>query len=331
MATKGDAMQACVKRLIAVASVWLMLCAAVATAQDYPARTVKIIIPLGAGGGGDVFARAIADQLQKTWGQPFVVENRPGGAQNIGARACAESPPDGYTICVLSTEPMVYNQFQYKNPGYDPAKDFVPIRHLFFNSLALVANPSLNVKTIPDLIALAKSKPGTLSYGSFSFPFVQFMDKLNKAEGIDIVRVPFKSGGEATTAVLSGSTPVGILALSNMVPLLQSGRITAIVIMGKKRSPLLPEVPTLAEARPRDDYPPPWFGLFAPAGTPQPIVAKLASEVGRILDDPAFRGRMYTQRGVEPSELQLEEFASFIRHDRAIAERIFLESGLKPM
>jgi tripartite-type tricarboxylate transporter receptor subunit TctC len=323
-------MLACAKGSIWAICVWLMSCAVV-TAQDYPTRTVRVIIPLGAGGGGDVFARSVADQLQKAWGQPVVVENRPGGAQNIGARACAESPPDGYTICVLSTEPVVYNQFQYKQPGYDPAKDFVPIRHLFFNSLALVANPALNVKTIPELVALAKAKPGTLSYGSFSFPFVQFMDNLNRTEGIDIVRVPFKSGGEATTAVLSGSTPVGVLALSNMVPLLQSGRITPIVIMGKQRSPLLPDVPTLTEVRPRDEYPPPWFGLFAPAGCPQPIVAKIASAVGRIVDDPAFRERMYTQRAVEPSELQLEDFGRFIRQERAIAERIVRESGHKPM
>ena len=235
-------------------------------------------------------------------GQPFIVENRPGGGQNIGGRACAEAPPDGYTICVLSTEPVIYNQFQYKSLPFNPEKDFLPIRLLFLNSLALVVNPSLKVKTIPELIAYAKSKPGTLSYGTFSFPFMQFMDKFNKEEGTDIVRVPFKSGGEATTAVLAGTTPVAILALSNMVSLLQSGRITAIAIMGNARSPLLPDVPTLTEVRPRDQYPPPWFGLFAPTGTPQPIVTKLAHEVSRIIDDPGFRKRMFVDRGVEPSE-----------------------------
>ena len=302
-----------------------------AAAQDYPTRPVRIIIPLGPGGGGDVFARAVADQLQKAWGQPFVVENRPGGGQNIGGRACAEAPPDGYTICVLSTEPVIYNQFQYKSLPFNPEKDFVPICLLFLNSLALVANPSLKVKTIPELIAYAKSKPGTLSYGTFSFPFMQFMDKFNKEEGTDIVRVPFKSGGEATTAVLAGTTPVAILALSNMVSLLQSSRITAIAIMGNARSPLLPDVPTLTEVRPRDQYPPPWFGLFAPTGTPQPIVTKLAGEVSRIIDDPGFRKRMFVDRGVEPSEKKLDQFADFIREDRKIGERIFQELGQKPM
>jgi tripartite-type tricarboxylate transporter receptor subunit TctC len=313
-----------------MAAVWLACCT-VASAQDYPSRPVRIVIPLGAGGGGDVFTRALAEQLQKALGQPFIVENRPGGGQNIGSRACAESAPDGYTICVLSTEPIIYNQFQYKSLPYNPEKDFLPIRLLFQNLLAFVVNPSLNVKTFPDLIALAKAKPGTLSYGTFSFPFMQFMDKFNKQEGTDIVRVPFKSGGEAATAVLAGTTPIAILALSDMVPLLQSGRIGAVAIMGDARTPLLPDVPTLTEVRPQDQYPPPWFGLFAPAGTPQPIVAKLAGAASRIIDDPAFHKRMFTDRGVEPSDKQLDQFGNFIREYRKIGERIFRDSGLKPI
>jgi tripartite-type tricarboxylate transporter receptor subunit TctC len=311
------------------AILWLALCVT-APAQDYPNHSVRIVIPLGPGGGGDVFTRALADRLQKALGQPFVVENRPGGGQNIGARACAESPPDGYTICVLSSEPVIYNQFQYKSLPYDPEKDFLPIRNLFFNTLALVANPALKLKTIADLVALAKSRPGTLSYGTFSFPLSQFMEKLKRETGADIVRVPFKSGGELVNAVLAGSTPVAILALSNMVPLMQSGRISGLVLMSNARSPLFPDLPTLAEVRPGENYPPTWFGLFAPAGTPQPIMNKLASEVARIVDDGDFQKRMFIDRGVEPGQMQLETFASFIKKDRKVAERIFQESGLKP-
>jgi tripartite-type tricarboxylate transporter receptor subunit TctC len=298
--------------------------------QGYPTRTVKVIIPLAAGGGGDIFTRAVADRLQKALGQSFVVENRPGGGMNIGTRACAESPPDGYTICVLSSEPVVYSQFQYKSLPYDPEKDFAPIALLFFNSLALVANPALNLKTIPDLVALAKAKPGTLSYGTFSFPLSQFMEKLKRETGADLVRVPFKGGGELVNAVLSGSTPVAILALSNMVPLLQSGRITGIALMSNTRSPLFPNLPTLAELRPSEDYPTTWFGLFAPAGVPAPIVARLAGEVTRILSDPEFRQRMFIDRGVEPSGMTLAEFGHFIKKDRKAAERIFKDSGLQP-
>jgi tripartite-type tricarboxylate transporter receptor subunit TctC len=323
-------MRQLLRPIVIAAAACLAWCGA-ASAQDYPTRPVRIVIPLGPGGGGDVFTRAIADQLQKSLGQPFVVENRPGGGQNIGSRACAEAAADGYTLCVLSTEPTIYNQFQYKSLPYNPEKDFLPIRLLFLNALAFVVNPSLKVKTFPELVALAKAKPATLSYGTFSFPFMQFMDKFNKEEGTDIVRVPFKSGGEAATAVLAGTTPIAILALSDMVPLLQSGRITAIAIMGDARTPLLPDVPILSELRPQDQYPPPWFGLFAPTGTPQPIAAKLASEVNRIINDPAFHKRMFTDRGVEQSDKQLDDFARFIRDYRKIGERIFKDSGQKPI
>ncbi len=144
-----------------------------------------------------------------------------------------KSAPDGYTICVLSSEPVIYNQFLFKSLPFDPEKDFEPISNLFFNTLALVVNNSLKVRTIPELVALSKAKPGTLSYGTFAFPLAHFMEKLKKETGADIVRVPFRSGNEVVTAVLSGSTPVAILALSNMVPQMQSGHITALAINSK--------------------------------------------------------------------------------------------------
>jgi len=311
------------------AIVSLAVCAT-APAQDYPTRPIRVIIPLGAGGGGDVFARALADELSKALRQPVVVENRPGGSLNIGTRACAEAAPDGYTICVLSSEPMVYNQFAFKSLPFDPEKDFEPISLLFFNTLALVTNRSLKVRTIPELVALSKAKPGTLSYGTFSFPLAHFMEKLKQETGADIVRIPFRSGNEVVNAVLSGSTPVAILALSNMVPQLQSAHITALVVTGKTRSPLFPDIPTLAEVRGGENYPATWFGLFAPAGTPKPIIAHLAREVARIVDDRDFRQRMYIDRAVEPSGVRLEEFARFVRDERETAERMVRESGLQP-
>jgi tripartite-type tricarboxylate transporter receptor subunit TctC len=318
-----------IRSIVATVAVWLAPCPS-APAQDYPTRTLRIIIPLGPGGGGDVFTRALADELQKALRQPVVVENRTGGALNIGARACAEAAPDGYTICVLSSEPVIYNQFLFKSLPFDPDKGFEPISNLFFNTLALVANNSLKVRTIPDLVALAKARPGTLSYGTFSFPLAHFMEKLKKETGADIVRVPFRSGSEVVTAVLSGSTPVAILALSNMVPQLQSGHITGLVVMSKARSPLFPDVPTLAEARNGESYPSTWFGLFAPAGTPKPIIARLASEVGRIVEERDFQQRMFIDRAVEPADARLDDFARFIREERKVAERIVGESGLRP-
>ena len=220
-----------------------------ATAQDYPARPVRIIFPLAAGGGGDVYTRALADEFQKAWHQPVVVENRPGGGQNIGARACAEATPDGYTLCVMSSEPTVYNQYLYKSIPYDPQKDFQPISNLFFNTLAVVANGELKVKSFAELLALAKAKPGTMSYATFSYPLTYFMERLKKTEGIDIVKVPYRGGGEVVNALLGGSLQMALLALSNMVPQLQSGRITPLAVVANGRSPLFPDVATQGGAR----------------------------------------------------------------------------------
>jgi tripartite-type tricarboxylate transporter receptor subunit TctC len=308
----------------------LTLCASATTqtqAQDYPARTVRIIIPLGPGGGGDIFTRALADELQKRLGRTFVVENRTGGGLNIGTRSCAEAAPDGYTICVLSSEPVVYSQFLFKSLPFDPEKDFEPITNLFFNTLVLAVNPSLQVKTVAELMALARTRP--LSYSTFSFPLAHFMEQLKKQHGADIVRVPYRSGNEVVTALLSGATPITLLGLANMVPQVQSGLITGIALNSRGRSPLVPSIPTLKEAA-GADYPQSWFGLFAPAGTPKPIIAKLNAEVTSITSDPVFMQKMYIDRAIEHAVTSPAAFAKFIVEDRAAAARIVKESGAQP-
>jgi tripartite-type tricarboxylate transporter receptor subunit TctC len=318
-------------RIVAMLGALVVAASASATmtakAQDYPNHTVRIIIPLGPGGGGDIFARALADELQKRLGQPFVVENRPGGGLNIGTRACAQSAPDGYTLCVISNEPIVYSQFLFKNLPFDPEKDFAPITNLFFNALLLATNPSLKVKTVPELIALAKTRK--LSYSTFSFPLATFMEKLNKEHHIDIVRVPYRSGNEVVTAVLSGTTPIALLGLANMVPQVQSGLITGIALNAKARSPLVPNIPTMTEAI-GEDYPQSWFGLFAPAGTPKAIINKINAEVTRITSAPAFIQKMYVDRAIEHAVDTPEAFARFIQKDRENARRIVKESGVQP-
>jgi tripartite-type tricarboxylate transporter receptor subunit TctC len=301
-----------------------------ATAQDYPARPVRIVFPLAAGGGGDVFTRGLADELQKAWHQPVVVENRPGGSQNIGARACVEAVPDGYTLCLMSSEPAVYNQFLFKTIPYDPEKDLQPISNLFFNTLAVVVNPETRVKTFAEMVAMAKQQPGKLSYATFSFPATSFMDKLNKAEGIDIVKVPYRGGGEVVNALLGNTTPIAVLALSNMVAQLQSGRITPLAVVANDRSPLFPDVPTLEQARPGASFPTTWFGLFTQSGVPRPVVEKIAADVDRIMAEPAFRKRMYTDRAVEPAPERLDTFAKFIREERKLAQQMVKESGIEP-
>jgi len=318
-----------IRSVVAAAVAWLAWCGT-APAQDYPTRPIRIIIGLGAGGGGDVFARTLAEELRKVLGVPVVVENRPGGSESIGARACADSAPDGYTVCVLSNEVMVYNQFLFKNIPFDPVKDVQPIVGLFLNTFVLAVNSSLKVRTVPDLVALSKAKSGTLSYGTFSFVLVRFMEKLKQEHGADIVRVPFRGGGELVNAMLSGSTPVGLLALSNMISQIEAGRIMVIAVNRKERSPLFPDVPTFLEVGRGEEYPSSWFGLFAPIGTPKPITRRLGDEVARIVSEPDFRLKMFIPRGVEPMDMKYEDFASFISADRHVAERIVKETGLQP-
>ncbi len=324
----GNIMARILSRIFAIALAPALWLAAPTLAQDYPNKNVRVIIPLGAGGGGDIFARALADELHKRFNQNFIVENRTGGGLNIGTRACAESAPDGYTLCVLPSESVVYNQFLFKSLPFNPEKDFEPVTNLFFNTLVLAVNPSLEVKTIPELIALAKKRPG-LSYSTFSFPLAHFMETLKKDNHVDIVRVPYRSGNEVVTAVLSGATPITLLGFSNMVPQIQGGLITGIALNAKARSPLAPTIPTLKEAA-GVDYPQSWFGLFVPAGTPKPIVARLSAEVMAITSAPQFLQKLYVERAVEPAVDTPEAFARFIRDDRATAARIVKEAGAQP-
>lgn len=313
---------------LVVAAAWLAA-PCLAAAQDWPARPVRIIVPLAAGGGGDVFARLLGEELQKRFGQPFVVENRPGGALNIGMRACAESPPDGYTLCLTSSEPIVTNQFLYKSMPFNADTDFENITLLFFNPIALVVNNKLGVKTIPELIVYAKAHPGTLSYATFSFPAQHFMDGLKKKHGVDWVYVPYRSGNEVVNAIVSGATPIAVLGLANMLGQLRSGLITGIALNANARSPLFPELPTLGEAG-AGDFPPAWFGLFAPRGTPKPIIAKLHAEIVRVTSDPAWRQKNFIDRAIEPAVNTPEQFTEFIVRERRVSQQIVKESGLQP-
>jgi tripartite-type tricarboxylate transporter receptor subunit TctC len=218
-----------------------------AVAQDYPARPIRVIATSSAGGTSDIFMRALAEELHKRLGQPVIVENRPGGAFNIGTRACAEAPPDGYTLCIIPGEPLVFNQFLFKTLGFDPENGFEPVTQLFFITQVLVVSGSLNVKTLPDLIALSKAKPGTLSYSTAAVPLGVFIERWKKDTGADLVRVPFRGGGEAVTALLNGSTPVGFYGIANVRAQLESGTVVGLLVDSDKRSPLFPDIPSIPE------------------------------------------------------------------------------------
>jgi tripartite-type tricarboxylate transporter receptor subunit TctC len=274
--------------------------------------------------------RALGDEMLKRWGQPIVVENRPGGMQNLGARACTEAPPDGYTICILNAEPIAYNQFLLKSMPFDPEKGLQPVTNLYHLIQTLVVNGQLKVKTIDELIALSKAKPGTLNYLTASVPLALYMETLKKEKGADWVRVPFKGGGEAVNAVLSGSTPIALIGEGNVIGQIRAGTMTPLVMVNNIKSPNFPQVPTLAET----DYSGPpsrsWYGLFTPAGTPRAIVDKLAKEVASIVADPAFRERHLSARSLVPAINTPEQFAAEIRKDRAQAQEVVKASGLEP-
>jgi tripartite-type tricarboxylate transporter receptor subunit TctC len=301
-----------------------------AAAEDYPARPVKAIVAVGPGGTGDIFMRVLAEELTRRWGQPVVVEDRPGGNSNIGANACAQATPDGYTICILPNAPLAYNPFLYKKLAFDPAKDFAPIVNLFFNTQALVVNSALNVKTVGELIALSKAKPGTLSYSAPSLPLEVYLEKLKTERGADWVSIPFRGGGDTVNAILSGSTPIAFLGMQNFISHVRAGTMTALAVDGAQRSPLFPDVPTLAELGYRGNLTRVYFGLLAPAGTPRPIIDKIHDDVVRIASEPAFRQKQIIDRGNESILNTPDDFARFLVEDRAMSARVVEEAGLTP-
>ena len=305
------------------------IAAPVAAQDNWPNRPVKAITTTSAGGTSDIFMRALGDELQKRLGQPVVIENRPGGAFNIGTRACAEAAPDGYTICIIPAEPLVFNQFLFKTLNFDPAA-LEPITQLFLIDQVLVVGASLNVRSLADLAALSKAKPGTLSYSTGAVPLVVLIERMKKDLGIDMVRVPFRGGGEAVNALLSGATPVGFYGISNVRAQLEAGLVTGLMVDSDKRSPLFPNIPTIPEATGKSFDARSYFALLAPGGTPKAVTTKLQAAVARIMAEPDFRRRHVIERGLAPVASTPDEFAAFIRKDRALAAQIVKEAGLEP-
>src|SRR5882757_813797 len=266
-----------VSGLVALA---LLAVSSAAPAQDnYPSRPIRVIVTTSPGGISDVFLRALGEQLHQRLGQPMVVENRAGGNMIIGARACAEAPPDGYTLCVMPGEPLTYNQFQFRNLPYDPDKSFQPITNFFFLTQTLGVGANLGVKNLAELAAYSKAKAGTLSYSAPSSSLIVFMEKWKQDTGADLVRVPFKGGGDTINGIISGVTPVGFLGLGNMLSHVRAGTITPILSDGDARSSLIPDTTTLGEIGLARDHTRAFFGLLAPAGLPRPLVDKLRNAI----------------------------------------------------
>jgi tripartite-type tricarboxylate transporter receptor subunit TctC len=301
-----------------------------ASADDWPDRPIRTLTTTSPGGISDVFMRALAEKLGPRLGKPIVIENRPGGMQNIGARACQDSAPDGYTICIINADPMIYNQFLIKEMPFDPVHGLQPITKLFDLLHVLVVNSDLNVKNVDELVARSKTRPGTLSYLTPGAPMVLYMETLKKERGADWVRVPFKGGGEAVNSILSGSTPIGLFGEGNVIGQIRAGTMTSLVMLNNIHSPNFPKVPTLKETGYNGPPSRGWYGLFAPAGTPRPIVDRIAKEVAAIVADPDFAQKQLKDRSLVGATDTPDEFAKQIEEDRAVAEQVVKQAGMGP-
>ncbi|HZQ63506.1 MAG TPA: tripartite tricarboxylate transporter substrate binding protein [Casimicrobiaceae bacterium] len=301
-----------------------------AAAQNYPAKTIRLVVPFPPGGPLDVTGRLIAQKLTEAWGQSVVVDNRPGAGGNIGADLVAKSAPDGYTVVMGALSTHAVNPHLFSSMPYDAIKDFAPITLLAITPNVLVVNPSLPVSSVKDLIAYAKANPGKLSFGSGSNGSAGHLagELLKVDAGIDMVHVPFKGAAPATQALLAGDTQLMFDNLANVMPQVKAGKVKALAVTTAQRSRLAPDLPTMAEAGVPGFDISTWYGLLAPAGTPAPIIAKWNAEVTRILNSPDVREKLLAQ-GAEPAPDTPEQFAAFIARENAKYQRIVKASGAK--
>jgi tripartite-type tricarboxylate transporter receptor subunit TctC len=302
-----------------------------AIADDYPSRPVKIIVPFGAGGPTDVYTRAIAEELRKSLRQPFVMENRPGAGTTIGTDVVAKAPPDGYTLLMVSGTQTV-NETLYAHKPYKLMRDLVPIAPLIDTDLVLVVHPSVPAKTVGELLALARAKPGTLNYGS-SGPGSNYHmagELLKNLTGIDIVHVPYKGSTGARNDILSGQIQILFDSVPTMAPQIKAGMVRALGTSGKTRSSILPDVPTMEEAGVPGFNATLWVGFMAPAGTPKPIVDKLHDEITKILRRPDIK-QAWEKTGATPIVMTQPEFKSFMEAQVAKWAEVIKTNRIAPI
>ena len=305
------------------------LAAAPARAQgDYPNKPVLLVICFGAGGGLDVVGRIVADRLTKNIGRQIVVENRPGAGGNIGTASVVKAPADGYTL-LETTNSYNINPFLYRNPGYDPRRDFVPVIELTRAPSVIVVPPKSTIRSVKELIAAARAAPGNFVYGSAGngSPTNIAMELFKAAAGIDITHVPYKTAAQANQDVTGGQIPLAMAALPSVITLIRGGLLYPLAVTSDKRWPTLPEVPTAAETVPGYSHLT-WIGIVAPVGTPAAIVARLNKEIAAVLALPEVRARI-ADNGAEPVGSSAADFAAVLSAEydstAALAQRIKFE------
>jgi tripartite-type tricarboxylate transporter receptor subunit TctC len=309
-------------------SLALAVLAITALAQDYPAKVVNVIVPWPPGGPSDIAARPIAKILQENLKQPFVIDNRGGGGGNIGSALVARAAPDGYSLLITSSAPIVINPSLYKNMPYDPQKDLQPITNLLRVPLVLVAHPSVPARTVQELVAYIKAQGGKFQYASAGNGTPQHMtgELFRSNAGLDMIHVPYKGSAPAIADLLGGHVPVMFDSMVAILPHLKAGKVKAIAVTSAKRSPQLPDTPTFVEA----GYPAvesyAWYGMFTRAGTPKEVVAKLNAETLKAMKQPEFQ-KVLTDTGSDFVGDTPENFTAFVKAEAVKWAKVAKDSG----
>jgi len=306
----------------------LTFAAADARAQTYPTKPVRIIVPFPAGGAVDALARILSAKLQESMGQPVIVENRAGAGGVNGSDTVAKSPPDGYTI-LQNTNGQAISPAIYHTLPFDTVKDFIPVTQLVATSTVLVANPNLPAKSVKDLIALAKARPGKLNYGMTGVgnSLHLTMEMLKRAAGIDIQAIPYRGDSQLNPALIAGEVDVAIVPIGTIVPLIEGGQLRALAVNSAKRSPVLPDVPTVSEDAVPGFEAAGWQGFFVPAHTPHEIVLRIYRETAKAIAAPDTQVRLKAM-GNDPVASTPEEFDAKFRADMAKFEEIVREAQI---
>ncbi len=301
-----------------------------AHAQAYPTRTIRIVVPVATGGIADYYSRVIGAKLTEAWGQPVVVENRAGGGGNIGADVVAKAPPDGHTLVMGFLGPHAVNQFLFDKMPYDTQRDFAPVAMVIEAEGLLAVHPSVPVNTVGELLALARARPGTLSYGSGGVGTASHLagELFKSMTKTYIVHIPYRGNAPAVADLIGGQTQLAFATLPTIIAHVRAGKLRGVAVIGSTRSAAAPQLPTVAEAGVPGFAVNNWIGLFGPAGTPVEIVRRLNAEVMRIMQLPEVTRRMAVE-GERHTANTPEQFAAFLRDETTKWAKVVKDAGLK--
>ena len=316
------------EKLICLAGLALALLVPAAHADTYPAKTVRIIVPYATGGGTDILARLFAQKLGDSWGQPVIVENRPGADGIIGSELIAKSPPDGYNLVLVVAAHVINPSLKAKMP-FDILKDFTPITMVAASPWVVVVSPVVPAHNIRELIALAKAQPGKLTFGSSEPSSRLAGEQFKSLAGIELLHIPYKGGSQIMTDLLGGHIQVGFTSVLTVLQHYKSGKLRVLGVGGKNRSPSMPDIPTVVEAGLPGYEISAWYGLYGPAGMPKDITEKIQKEIARISTQPDVKERLL-QLGAEPVANTPAEFAAFTQAEYAKFAKIIGDAGIQP-